>query len=116
MKELSVIEKTHDCIKWYVPILERLPKTHKFTLSDRIVNRLYDLLEGLIEAKYSKNKLSLLKALNLHIDILLHQTRLLQEFELISVKRYEYASQLIKEIGLELGKWIKQQQERPKPR
>jgi len=45
MKELSVIQKTYDCIKWYVPIIERLPKTHKFTLGDRIINQLYDLLE-----------------------------------------------------------------------
>jgi hypothetical protein len=47
MKELSVIQKTYDCIKWYVPIIERLPKIHKFTLGDRIINQLYDLLEGL---------------------------------------------------------------------
>jgi hypothetical protein len=36
MKELSVIQRTYDCIKWYVPIIERLPKIHKFTLGDRI--------------------------------------------------------------------------------
>ncbi|ODH01666.1 hypothetical protein A4S05_27950 [Nostoc sp. KVJ20] len=57
MKELSVIQKTYDCIKWYVPIIERLPKIHKFSLGDRIINQLYDLLEGLIKAKYAKDKL-----------------------------------------------------------
>jgi hypothetical protein len=58
MKELSIIQKTYDLIKYYVPIIERFPKVYKFTAGDRIVNQLYDLLEGLIKAKYEKNKLA----------------------------------------------------------
>ncbi len=43
MKELPIIQKTYDLIQWYVPILSRLPKTHKFTLGDRIISNLYDI-------------------------------------------------------------------------
>ncbi|MFM7407521.1 MAG: diversity-generating retroelement protein Avd [Cuspidothrix sp.] len=109
MKELSVIQKTYDLIKWYVAILERLPKIHKFTLADRIINQLYNLLEGLIQAKYAKNKLPQLESLNTQLDILRYQTRLLLDFELISLQRYEYAIKLMNEIGTELGGWIKKQ-------
>ncbi|RUT06439.1 hypothetical protein DSM106972_026960 [Dulcicalothrix desertica PCC 7102] len=109
MKELSVIQKTYDCIKWYVPIIDRLPKIHKFTLGDRILNGLYNLLEGLIQAKYAKNKLTQLEALNTQLDILRYQTRMLQDFDFISVERYEYAIKLVDDIGIELGGWIKQQ-------
>lgn len=109
MKELSVIQKTYDCIKWYIPIIERLPKIHKFTLGDRIISQLYDLLEGLIQAKYVRNKLSKLEHLNTQLDILRYQTRLLLDFEFISIKRYDYATKLIDEIGIELGGWIKRQ-------
>ncbi|BAY45962.1 hypothetical protein SAMD00079811_35690 [Scytonema sp. HK-05] len=112
MKELSVIQKTYDCIKWYVPILERLPKIHKFSLGDRIINGLYDLLEGLIQAKYAKNKLSQLEPLNTQLDILRYQTRMLLDFQFFSVHRYEYAIKLIDEIGTELGGWIKKQRDR----
>ncbi|MGB3786420.1 MAG: hypothetical protein WA949_00315 [Phormidesmis sp.] len=28
--ELPMIQKTYDLIKWYVPLLNRLPKAHKF--------------------------------------------------------------------------------------
>ncbi|MCC5618081.1 diversity-generating retroelement protein Avd [Nostoc sp. CHAB 5836] len=114
MKELSVIQKTYDCIKWYVPIIERLPKIHKFSLGDRIINQLYDLLEGLIKAKYAKNKLSQLESLNTELDILRYQTRMLLDFNKISVERYEYAIKLLDEIGIELGGWIKKQREREK--
>ena len=111
MNDLPIIQKTHDLIKWYVPILNRLPRDYKFTLSDRIVTQLYDLLEGLIKARYSRDKLSKLYDLNLQLEILRHQTRLLLDFELLSAKRYAYVGQQINGIGIELGGWIKQQKE-----
>ena len=107
MSELPIIQKTYDLIKWYVPILNRLPKVHKFTLADRMTNKLYDLLENLIIARYAKNKLTRLESLNTQLDILRYQTRLLLDFQLIAVHRYEYAIKLINEIGMELGGWIK---------
>ncbi|MCZ8117220.1 MULTISPECIES: diversity-generating retroelement protein Avd [Microcystis] len=112
MKELSIIQKTYDLIKYYVPIIERFPKVYKFTAGDRIVNQLYDLLEGLIKAKYEKNKLNALINLNVQLDILRHQTRLILDFQLIDLKRYQYVSQKIDEIGIELGGWIKTQRQR----
>jgi hypothetical protein len=107
MRELSIIQKTSDLIKYYVPIITRFPKDHKFTLGERLINRLYDLLEGLIEVKYAKNKLEKLKLLNVKLDIIRHQTRFLLEFELINQKRYQYIIKLIDDIGTELGAWIK---------
>ncbi|QFS51275.1 diversity-generating retroelement protein Avd [Nostoc sphaeroides] len=97
-----------------MPIIERLPKIHKFSLGDRIINQLYDLLEGLIKAKYAKNKLPQLESLNTELDILRYQTRMLLDFNKISVERYEYAIKLLDEIGIELGGWIKKQKEREK--
>ena len=113
-KELSVIQATYDAIKWYIPIIERLPKLHKFTLGDRIIGRLYELLEGLIDARYAKKKLTKLENLNTSLDILRYQTRLLLDFKLISLKRYQYASQLINNIGVEIGTWLKRQRQREK--
>jgi hypothetical protein len=111
MNDLPIIQKTRDLIKWYVPILNNLPREHKFALGDRIVSRLYDVLEALIRARYSRDKLSRLYDLNLQLEILRQQTRLLLDFELMSAKRYAYAGQLINGIGVDLGSWIKQQQE-----
>ena len=111
MNDLPIIQKTRDLIKWYVPILNKLPKEHKFTLGDRITNRLYDLLEGLIRVRYTRKKLPQLYDLNLQLEILRQQTRLLLDFELLSGKRYAYVGHQINGIGVELGGWIKQQKE-----
>lgn len=108
--DLPVIQKTYDLIRWYVPILNRLPRDHRFTLGERMVNGLYGLLEGLILARYSHHKLEQLKQLNSQLDLLRHQTRLLLDFNLMQTERYEYVSKLLNEIGVELGGWIRQQQ------
>jgi hypothetical protein len=36
---------------WYVPLLNRLPRDHRFTLGERIINSLYELLEELVSAQ-----------------------------------------------------------------
>lgn len=111
MEELPIIQKTYDFIKWYIPILNRIPKNHRYTLSDRIINNLYDLLENLIQARYDRqNRVNKLKAINTQLDLLRYQTRLLFDFDLISGQRYQNISQKINEIGIELGSWLKQQQ------
>jgi hypothetical protein len=116
-EELSIIQKTYDLIKWYVPILSRIPRNHRFSLGERISSGLYDLLEGLIQARYSSNKLSQLTALNIKLEILRHQTRLLFDFDLLSTQRYEFTGKQINGIGVELGGWIRNihPQDRPKP-
>ena len=113
MQEPPVIQKTYDLIKWYVPILNSLPKTHKFGLGQRMVEILYEILENLIIARYSHSKIVILESLNAKVDILRHQTRLLLDFNLIQLQRYEYASKLIHEIGSEIGGWLKYQRSKP---
>ncbi|MEL6384160.1 MAG: diversity-generating retroelement protein Avd [Cyanobacteria bacterium J06626_18] len=109
--ELPIIQKTYDLIKWYVPILNKLPRDHRFQLGDRIVTSLYDLLESLIRVRYQRGKLPHLHTINSKLEILRYQTRLLLDFDLLAHKRYQYVAQLINAIGTDLGSWIKQQQQ-----
>ncbi len=61
MQELPIIQKAYDLVRWYVPILNRLPRNHKFALGDRLTNGLYELLEGLITARYSRERVRRLR-------------------------------------------------------
>jgi hypothetical protein len=107
--ELAIIQKTYDLILWYVPHLNRLPRDHKFMLGNRLIEGLYDLLDGLVQARYSTDKLALLESLNHRLDLIRYQTRLLKDFELFDLRRYEYVSRMIDDIGRNLGGWIGQQ-------
>ena len=62
-----------------------------------------------MRTRYAKEKRNRLESVNNKLDILRYQRRLLLDFQLIAARRYEYAIKLIKEIGMELGGWIKQQ-------
>ena len=52
-QELTVITKTYDLILWSC---HKFPRNHRFVLGERIERNLYDLLEILIRAKYTRNR------------------------------------------------------------
>ena len=54
--ELSIIQKTYDFIKWYIPILNKLPRDHKFNLGDRIVRQPYDFLKAFPNKVWEREK------------------------------------------------------------
>jgi hypothetical protein len=109
MQQLPILQKTYDYVKWYIPILNRLPRDHKYALGNRLIANLYILLEGLIQAQYEREKLSQLQSLNTQLEVIRYQTRLLHDFDLINTQRYEHIAKLTNAIGNDLGGWIRQQ-------
>lgn len=55
-KESPVLPLIYDLILWYSPKISAYPKKYKFTLGDKITNTMLDILEAVIEAKYSSKK------------------------------------------------------------
>ena len=111
--ELPIIEASLDLIRWFVPLLQRLPRQHKFGLGDRLITNLYHLLEQLVHARYARAKLPILEPLKAHIVVIQLQIRLLHQFKLIEIQRYEYASRLITTIAKQHSGWLGQQQRQP---
>ncbi|HIC76906.1 MAG TPA: diversity-generating retroelement protein Avd [Candidatus Dadabacteria bacterium] len=106
-EELVVIQKLYDYLVWVSPIINRLPRDKKYTIGDRLLNRLYDVLEDLIKAKYrSCNKLELLEQANVGLEIVRFYQRLIFSDNLWDRKRYQFASKSVNEVGILLGKWV----------
>ena len=110
--ELPIIQKTYDFTLWFVPILNRLPRDHKFMLGNRMIQGIYEVLELLMLAQYAQAKVGLLQAANPKIGVLRYQTRLLLDFQLMNERRYEYAVKQLNSIGTDLGSWIKQRKKK----
>jgi hypothetical protein len=51
------------------------PRNHRFVLGERIERSLYDLLETLVQAKYTRERTMLLEQANLKLDVLRFQAR-----------------------------------------
>lgn len=60
-EELTVITKTYELILWSCNHTARFPRNHRFVLGERIERNLYDLLETLIQAIYSRERTPLLQ-------------------------------------------------------
>jgi hypothetical protein len=95
-EELVIITKTYDLIVWSCNHTGRFPRQHRFVLGERLERSLYDLLETLIQAKYSRERTPLLNDANLKLEILRFQMRLAKDLECLQVKSYAFAA---KQIG-----------------
>ena len=107
--ELPILEATLDLIRWFLPILHRLPRQHRHGLGDRLIANLYELMEQLALARFQRDRLPILEPLAGRLHLIQLQTRLLHDFQLIDVRRYEYASRLITVIGKQHSGWLAQQ-------
>ena len=106
-EELVVITKTYDLILWSCNHTGRFPRQHRFVLGERLERSLYDLLETLIQAKYSRERTPLLNDANLKLEILRFQVRLAKALECLQVKSYAFAAKQIDEIGKLVGGWLR---------
>jgi hypothetical protein len=107
--DLPIQEATLELIRWFIPILHRLPRLHRYGLGDRLVANLYELLEQLALARFQRERLAILEPLRGRIQLIQLQTRLLHDFQLIDLRRYEHASRLITAIGRQHSAWLSQQ-------
>src|SRR3954465_12102122 len=103
--ELVVITKTYDLILWSCNHTGKFPRNHRFVLGERIERTLYDLLEILIRAKYTKHRQELLEQANLVLEILRFQIRLAKDLQCLKVESYGFAAKAIDEIGKLVGGW-----------
>jgi len=70
----------------------KFPRNHRFVLGERIERNLYNLLETLIAAKYTKNRQRLLEEANLTLEILRFQMRLAKDLQCLKVESYAFAA------------------------
>jgi len=107
MKEITVLPKIYDLILWITPKLDLFPKKYKFLIGDKILANLITIIELIIEAKYSREKISTLYKINVEIEKARYLIRLAKDLQCIAIKDYEYISLQINEAGKMIGGWIK---------
>jgi|SRR3990167_8247847 len=103
MEGPKVITSTYDFIKWAIPHIAKFPRDQRYTLGERTENKLFRLLEFLIEAQYSKDKADALKQANLEIEQMRYLFRLAFDLRLIDLKAYELSAKYLAGIGAQVG-------------
>src|SRR5262249_26933692 len=104
-QELAVIRKTYDLVRGSCGHTRKFPRSHPFVLGERIERRLYELLETLIQARYTRDRQALLRQANLSLEVLRFQMRLAHDLRCLRTNSYGFASELLQEIGRMVGGW-----------
>ena len=108
--ELPALARWYELLCWLLPTTEKFPKRVRFTLVNRIDNLALDMVEDLVEARYTRNKQMILRRANLRLEKLRILLRISCDQHHLSHKTYEHAIRSLNEVGRMLGGWIKQQE------
>ena len=107
MKLPQAVQSCHELLVWIIPHIHKFPRQYRFTLGERLENRLLGVLEELLDAAYSKNPLPALQRANRHLDICRHLWRLGFELKILHKDPYYHGSTLMFDIGRQIGGWKK---------
>ena len=106
--DLPIFVKWMDFLEWLLLKTEKFPKKTRLTFVTRINNLALDIVEELVEARYSKDKNYILKKSNLKLEKLRVLLRICYNQKYLNLKAYEYSMKSINEAGKMLGGWIKE--------
>lgn len=106
-EELPIFSKWVDFLNWLLPVTSKFPKSVRFTFSQRIDNLALDVVEDLVEARYSRDKSAPLARINLRLEKLRILLRVSYQQKHLPTRQYEHAVRSLHEIGRMLGGWMK---------
>ena len=110
--ELPIFVKWMEFLEWLLPATAKFPRQVRLTFSQRIEDLALDVAEDLVEARYSSDKLELLRRVNLKLEKLRVLLRLSHKLQYLSHNGYEHAARSINEAGSMLGAWIKEREQK----
>ncbi len=101
------LERAYQFLLWMIPTVEKFPRSQRFLLGDRIQGTALDLLEGLIEATYTREAAPILRRVNLRLEKLRFLFRLSKDLGYLDLRRYEHVARSVDEVGRLVGGWMK---------
>ena len=106
-KDYPIYVQWAEAIDWILERADTFPKAVRGTVTHRIVNLSLDVMEGIVEAIYTKERTVILKRVNLNIEKLRVLFGLCHRRRYFSMGQYEHVSRLLDETGRMAGGWEK---------
>ena len=106
-EDYSVFDKWTKILDWVLSTVEKFPKSARFSLASRIANISLDVMEEVIEAIYTKNRVHVLISINLYLEKLRVLFRISFNRRYISSRQFEFISYELIEFGKMIGGWKK---------
>ncbi len=97
----------YDLVRESPTRVRKFLRDFRFVLGNRILCGAYDILDLLIEAKYTKQRRELLTRANVRLEQVRFQIRLAFDEKLRAVGGYEQAARMQNEVGRLPGGWLR---------
>jgi hypothetical protein len=94
-------------LNWLLDRTEKFPRRLRFTLTGRIDNLALDIYTRVVEARYRRDRISVLERLNLELLRLL--LRLARDRRVLDPRAFAHACEAIDTAGRMVGGWLRQQ-------
>lgn len=106
--ELPVFARWLELVDWLLAATGRFPKHARFPFAQRIENLALDVVEDLVEARYTRQRQPILRRANLRLEKLRVLVRLAHGRRYLATSGYEHAARGLDEVGRMLGGWLRQ--------
>ncbi len=103
----KAVQDCHALLLWIIPQLDKFPRVRRFTLGERLETTLLEVLDLLVEAAYSGDKVPALRRANRRLEVARHLWRLAHELEAVSTRRYQHGAGRMDELGRQVGGWLR---------
>ena len=102
-----VVSKVYDFALWLLQKVEGFPRSYRFSVGDRLVSTVLDLLILLVEAAYTTDKAAALAQAGRQANALRYRIRLSKDLRLLTLDSYKFASGQLEAVSRMIGGWQK---------
>jgi len=102
-------------LRWLFGRTEKFPRRVRLSLSQRLEALGLDVLEDIVEARYTKDRSAILRRLNLRLEKMRVLLRLCHDQRFLPHEGYEYGFRLLLEAGRMTGGWLRSLDEGAQP-
>lgn len=108
--EMVIFTRVFDLLAWLVPKSETFPRSHRLSVTPRLLNTALDVQDRLSDAQARRGapRLDALREADAALARLRIYLRLAHRLRWLSDRQYEHVSLRVAEVGRLLGGWIKQ--------
>lgn len=98
-----LFKKYYDLLLWIYPVTRKFPNKEKYVLGEKIQTIALEVLENIIMIASNKEREKALLKADTELEKLRILIRLSNDLKLLDLRRYEYASKKLIEIGKIIG-------------
>jgi len=102
-------------LQWIMDTVERFPRSARFTLGDRLIDSGLNVVEHIVEAIYTRERVAPLDRANRELERQRVLFRIAHDRRYLSTAQYAHIAEALDEAGRMTGGWLRDTREKTRP-